>query len=222
MRGDFLHVISKTDIGLVRKENQDAVIVKSLEDCAIVVLCDGIGGTNAGGEASNIAANEIFNRLSTGYRRDFDENSIKNMIISAINAANIIIYDKSIREKGKDEMGTTCVCGIVRENIAFVANIGDSRSYLIKKDGISQITNDHTMIKMLLDQGKIDKDEAENSPFKHIITRAVGIEENIKIDYYEVDLNPEDKVLFCSDGLSGCCDDNEIFNLVKDENNKYR
>lgn len=209
-----MQVITKTDIGLQRTENQDTVIARDIEDCVIVVLCDGMGGVNAGGEASDIAANEIFNRLSTGYRKDFDENSIKNLIISSINAANIIVFDKSLREDGKDGMGTTCVCGIVKPNMAFIANVGDSRAYIIDESKISQITNDHTVVRMLLDQGKINEEEAENHPHKNIITRAVGIEEKIQIDYYEKELKPQDRVLFCSDGLSSYCKDEIIFSII--------
>lgn len=212
-----MQVIAKTDIGLVRKENQDMVIVEKLnEDTVVAVLCDGMGGMNAGGEASKIAANEIFNRIVASYRQDADENSIRNLIISSINAANIIVYDKSIQEDDKEGMGTTCVCGIIKNEIAYIANVGDSRAYKIVREGIEQITTDHTIVKMLIDQGKIDEDEAKIHPQKNIITRAVGIDDKLEIDYYEIDLLSKTKILFCSDGLSEYCDKDTIKKIVNE------
>lgn len=212
-----MQVIAKTDIGLVRKENEDTVIVNKVdEDTVVAVLCDGMGGMNAGGEASYVAANEIFNRIVTSYRHDADENSIRNLILSSINAANIIVYDKSINEDDKEGMGTTCVCGIIKSKIAYIANVGDSRAYKIVSEGIEQITTDHTIVKMLIDQGKINEDEAKTHPQKNIITRAVGINDKLEIDYYEIDLMPKTKILFCSDGLSEYCDENTILKVVSE------
>lgn len=212
-----MHVTAKTDIGLVRTENEDTVLVRNLDgDSVIAILCDGMGGMNAGGEASKIASEEIDRRIASSYRSNADENSIRNMIISAINAANIIIYEKSLHEENKEGMGTTCVCGIVKKNIAYIANVGDSRAYVITKDEIRQITTDHTIVKMLMDQGKINADEAKTHPQKNVITRAVGIDERLEIDYYEVEIKPDTKILFCSDGLSGYCDEGEIFRTVNE------
>lgn len=210
-----MQVIAKTDIGLVRKENEDTVIVKKLDqDTVVAVLCDGMGGMNAGGEASHVAAGEIFNRIVSSYRHDADENSIRNLILSSINAANIIVYDKSVSEDDKEGMGTTCVCGIIKNDIAYIANVGDSRAYKIAKGEIKQITTDHTIVKMLVDQGKISEDQAKMHPQKNIITRAVGIDDKLEIDYYEIDLISETTILFCSDGLSEYCDENTIKEIV--------
>lgn len=210
-----MQVISKTDIGLVREENQDTVIAKKIdEDTVVTVLCDGMGGMNAGGEASSIAANEIFNRIVNSYRKDADENSIRNLMLSSINAANIIVYDKSLNEDNKEGMGTTCVCGIIKNDIAYIANVGDSRAYKIYNQKIEQITTDHTIVKVLMDQGEINEDQAKTHPQKNMITRAVGIDEKLEIDYYEVELERETKILFCSDGLSEYCDEDTMLEII--------
>jgi len=210
-----MHVIAKTDVGLVRHENQDRVIYKNLDDDTIlIIVCDGMGGENAGGEASEVAINTIFERIVANYRQEAFDNSIRNLIISSINAANYIVYEKSLSDESKFGMGTTCVCGIIKKDIAYIASVGDSRAYLINGENIKQITNDHTYVKLLLDQGKINEDEIKNHPQRNLITRAVGIEEHIDLDYFEVDLEINSKILMCSDGLSTYCSDGFILDIV--------
>lgn len=211
-----MHVTAKTDIGLVREENQDMVCFERLDDNAIlVILCDGMGGMNAGGEASKVATEEIRKRIKNSYRENADENSVRNLMLSAINGANIVVYHKSTDDINKTGMGTTCVCGIVRNNMAYIANVGDSRAYLIHQGKISQITTDHTVVKMLMDQGKINEAEAKVHPQKNVITRAVGIDEQIDIDYYEIDIKKDSMILFCSDGLSNYCNEQMIVDTLK-------
>lgn len=214
-----MHVVSKTDVGLVRTENQDRVNVKQLDgDVVIVVVCDGMGGEHSGSEASQVAANIIFDRLVISYRDNYDNNSIRNLILTSINAANSIVYEKSISDENKVIMGTTCVCGIIKKDIAHIANVGDSRAYLITDEKISQITTDHSLVRMLFEQGKIQKNEIENHPQLNVITRAVGIEETIEIDYFETTLTQGSTILMCTDGLSHYCNDDSIFNIITNKN----
>jgi len=173
-----------------------------------------MGGENAGGEASEVAINIIFDRIISGFRNQAENNSIRNLIMTSINAANSVVFEKSISEDNKFGMGTTCVCGIIKNNIAYIANVGDSRAYLISDNKITQITNDHTYVKLLFDQGKISEDEISSHPQRNVITRAIGIEEQIEIDYFEIDLNPQSKLLICSDGLSTYCTDELILEVV--------
>ncbi len=211
-----MQVVSKTDIGLVRQENQDYVIVKEMgDDTVIAVLCDGMGGMNSGGEASQLACNEIFNRIVTGYRSDADVNSIKNLMLTAVNAANALVYERSMNDIQYEGMGTTAVVAIVKEENAFVMNVGDSRAYLIDDEGIVQVTSDHTVVKMLIDEGKITEEEAHTHPHRNIITRAVGIEKKLEIDYYEIEYDLGAKMLLCSDGLSQYCTNEYIEEIVK-------
>lgn len=210
-----LFVEGRTDIGPVRKENQDNFRVKLFDgDAALAVVCDGMGGATSGKEASEIAVNAVYDRISAGYRRDGDGNSVKNLMITAINAANSLVFSESVNDSEKEGMGTTCVAAVVRKDIAFIASIGDSRAYLIDKKGITQITNDHTYVEMLYEQGKITKEEIKNHKMRNVITKAVGTEKDVDVDYFEVDLEPDSVMLLCSDGLSTYCSNELIFNFV--------
>ena len=214
-----MQITAKTDTGLVRSENQDRVMFSKLDDdAAVAVVCDGMGGENAGGKASELAVKIIFDRLVANYRAEADENSIRNLLVTSINAANSVVYEKSLADESMVGMGTTCVCGIIKSNIACIASVGDSRAYIINKDAASQLTNDHTMVRMLVDKGEINESEAENHPQKHIITRAVGAEEKIYPDYFETEIRQDTVVLMCTDGLSGYCTKKILHELVWNKN----
>ena len=210
-----MQVFAKTDTGLVRQENQDRVIYKMLdENTVFVIVCDGMGGENAGSEASEIASKAIYNRIHQNYRSDANYNSLKNIMISAVNAANIIVHDISLSDDKKIGMGTTCVCGIIRKDIALILNVGDSRAYRYHNRGLEQITKDHTYVQFLYEQGELDEEGMKVHPERNKITKAVGIEETISPDYYEIDLNENDLLLFCSDGLSGYCTASHIIEAL--------
>lgn len=210
-----LFVEGRTHIGPVRKENQDNFrIAERNGDAAIAVVCDGMGGATFGREASEIAVNAIFERISAGFRPDSENNSVRNLMISAVCAANAMVYTESRSGEEKNGMGTTCVAAIVKRDTAFVASVGDSRAYLINSKGITQLTNDHTYVEMLYKQGKITKEEMKQHKMRNVITKAVGTEENVDVDYFEIDLEPSSVILLCSDGLTNYCSNELIFNFV--------
>ena len=210
-----MHAISKTDQGLFRAENQDRVRFKHLDDGAVVIIvCDGMGGENAGSEASEVAVNAVFDRIILNYREDADNNSVRNLILSSVTAANSIVYEKSLSDEKKVGMGTTCVCGVIKKDIAFIANVGDSRAYLINDRNIQQISTDHTYVQMLFEKGEIDKEEIKTHSQKNVITRAVGIEDKIDIDYFEIDISPQTVILMCTDGLSNYCSEEMICEII--------
>jgi len=184
------------------------------DETVLAIVCDGMGGENAGGEASEIAVKTIYDRILQGYRPEADANSVRNLILSSINAGNSIVFEKSISDESKVGMGTTCVCGIIKKDIAYIASVGDSRAYLIHNKQISQITTDHTYVKLLLDQGKINEEEIKNHPQRSVITRAIGIEERIEVDYFEIDLSPNSVILICSDGLSNYASNDFLCEIV--------
>ena len=113
-------------------------------------------------------------------------------------------------------MGTTVVCVIVRNNIAYIAHVGDSRAYLATKESIEQITTDHSLVQDLVNQGKITASEAEHHPNKNVITRAVGVDKQIQIDFSEVDLNDDSTLILCTDGLSNYVTTDELFKDISD------
>lgn len=209
-----MNVFSETNIGLSRSENQDRVKTAILgDDVAFAVICDGMGGENAGSEASEKAINVIFERITKVFRRDYDENSIKNLLLSSVTTANAVVYDTAWSNSEKYGMGTTCVIAMCIGSKLHVVSVGDSRAYLIS-DKIEQVTKDHTMVMKMYENGEITKDEMKNHPKRNYITKAVGVSEQVVPDYYEMDLPNDAAVVLCSDGLSNYCDESDIYNTV--------
>ncbi len=210
-----MYVVAKSDVGMTRKENQDRFCVKIIDDDTVAaVVCDGMGGAQSGGLASEIAANTVFDRLTLNYRNDADDNSIRNTLITSLTAANTLVYEKSKEDEDKKGMGTTCVGALINKDKAYIASVGDSRAYLLDENGIRQITNDHTIVEILYEQGKIEKDDKNKHEMSHIITKAIGTEPDLDPDYFEVELKQNSIILICSDGLTNYCSDELIYSYV--------
>lgn len=210
-----MFVVAKSDVGITRKENQDRFCVKIIDDETVAaVICDGMGGAQSGGVASEIAANTVFDRITLNYRSDADDNSIRNAIITSLIAANTLVYEKAKEDEDKKGMGTTCVGALINKDKAYIASVGDSRAYLLDDNGISQITNDHTIVEILYEQGKIEKDDKNKHEMSHIITKAIGTEPDIEPDYFEVELKKNSIILICTDGLTNYCSDELIYSYV--------
>lgn len=206
-----MNVVAKTDIGFVRNENQDRVRAEKIDnDVVLAVLCDGMGGHNAGSDASELAVNTIFERISLGFKADYDCNKIRNLLVSAVCAANAVVFDASQKDESKSGMGTTCVLVLVKEGKAYFVNVGDSRAYIIDGANISQVTADHSMTSVYLDE-KLKFVE------RKFITKAVGIEPKIEPDYFEFEIKQGAKILLCSDGLSNYCGENEMLEIISSQ-----
>ncbi|MDE6592278.1 MAG: Stp1/IreP family PP2C-type Ser/Thr phosphatase [Oscillospiraceae bacterium] len=208
-------VFTHTDIGLGRKENQDSADWIELPEAVFAVVCDGMGGSNAGSEASRRAVSIIRERVSKGYRPEFDENRIRNLLIASVKTASAVVYDLGSAVPEWNGMGTTCVAALVRGNTVHMVNVGDSRGYIINHE-IKQITRDHSMVMRMYERGDITREELKNHPERNIITRAVGVEEDVEADYFESEISPGSSILLCTDGLSNYCDEGMIFRTVKD------
>lgn len=208
-------VYTHTDIGRRRKENQDCAAYAVLEDAVFAVVCDGMGGSNAGSEASSRAVSIIKERIIKSYRSDYDSNRIRNLLVAAVKTANAVVYDLGSAVPEWNGMGTTCVAALVRGNILHTVNVGDSRAYLITHE-IKQITRDHSMVMNLYERGDITREELKNHPKRNVITRAVGVAEDVEPDYFENEIPQNAAVILCSDGLSNYCDEGVIFRLTKD------
>lgn len=205
---------AKSDIGMKRKENQDNFRLGSLTgDAVYTVVCDGMGGASSGSVASSVAAEEIAKRITQGFREDASSLTMKNLLVTAVSAANTIVYNKSITEPEKQGMGTTCVVAVVADDTAYIVSVGDSRAYLVS-DEITQITSDHTYVEMLYRQGKINKDEINTHDMRHYITKAVGVEKEVEVDFFEVPLEKGQSLLLCTDGLTNFCDNEMILKTV--------
>ncbi|MBQ2675848.1 MAG: Stp1/IreP family PP2C-type Ser/Thr phosphatase [Clostridia bacterium] len=211
-----MKVTAKSDVGRVRDENQDSYAVLSLSDRATaVIVCDGMGGANGGSIASSTAVKVISNSITHSFRENMSARSIKAMLESAVIAANISVFDAA---KSKDElsgMGTTVVAAVVADSVAYIAHAGDSRAYVVhEKSELEQITKDHSIVQHMIENGQLTADEARVHPKRNVITRALGVGESIDIDYNEIDLNDDDMLLVCTDGLTNYVDCVDILNIV--------
>ena len=204
----------KSDIGKVRSANEDGFDFGSFDDgTSWAIVCDGMGGARGGNIASSMAVNMIGDKIRKCYNKSMPVYSFENIFLSTITTANVIVNDRSYSDIDLQGMGTTIVSAIVKENQACLAHVGDSRIYKFTKDGIMQITKDHSLAQQMLDSGQITKEEFENYPKKNIITRALGIEEKIEIDFDFTEVNEGEALLLCTDGLSGLLSDDEIFEI---------
>lgn len=212
-----MKIVAKTDKGLVRENNQDAYAVGELPgEVAWAVVCDGMGGAAGGNIASALAVKVISDKITSSYNEKMRDSSIKNLLDSAITAANIEVYDMAYSRPDLQGMGTTVVAVVVRDNVAHIAHAGDSRAYIVNEDGVEQITTDHSLVQNLVDRGEITKEEAEHHPNKNVITRALGVDKRIDVDFSEIDLQENETLVLCTDGLSNCVNNAEIAEDIKD------
>lgn len=210
-------IVAKTDKGIVRDENQDAYSVCELpNEVAWAVVCDGMGGAAGGNIASALAVKVISERLNASYNDELNENSIYGLLDSAIKAANLEVYNLAETRKELGGMGTTVVCAIVKDNDVFIAHAGDSRAYLANKDGLTQLTMDHSMVQDLVNKGQITPEEAEHHPNKNYITRAVGVDKTIIVDFDQTELKEDETLLLCTDGLSNYVSTDELLEDISD------
>ncbi len=213
----MINTIGKSDIGKVRTTNQDAYHIAIISDnIAWSVVCDGMGGASGGNVASLVAVGALSENINKNYTIEMEEESIKNLLISSIVNANVLVNQKSHQNSELTGMGTTAVLSFIKDNAAHVVHVGDSRAYFIATDSIKQITRDHTMVQYLIDTGEITTEEAKTHPKKHLITRALGVQETIDVEYNYVQMNKNDKILMCSDGLTNLVEPKEILKIVKE------
>lgn len=212
-----MRIVSKTDTGMLRRNNQDSYATGELPGgVAWAVVCDGMGGANGGNVASASAVKVISEHISSTYRDGMSSNSVRNMLESAINAANISVYDMSRQSEDLTGMGTTVVAAVVTDGIAHIAHAGDSRAYLFSTDRIEQITRDHSYVQRLIEDGKLTEEQAKTYPHRNIITRALGVDERITVDYNEVALSENDAIMMCTDGLTGMVEPEEMLKIFKE------
>lgn len=209
-------ITGKTDIGVVRSKNEDALDYGILSDgTSWSIVCDGMGGVHGGKIASTAAIEMVSEKIRKCYNVSMSVSSLENLLLSSITTANVDVFDRGIYDKSLKGMGTTIVSAIVKNNEACIAHVGDSRAYIIRNNTIEQITKDHSLVQQMLDSGQITKSEYENNPIKNIITRAMGVSEKIDIDFDFVNVNEGDALLLCTDGLSGLVSDERLLEIYK-------
>lgn len=206
----------KTHIGLIRDSNQDACDAGFFPSGdAWMVVCDGMGGVSGGQIASTLCIEKTVEAIKRGYRKGMTVNNVKNLLNSAISAANSIVYERSNDDFELKGMGTTIVAAIIIDSIAVIAHVGDSRAYIIN-DSITSVTKDHSLVQLLLDTGKITPAMAKVHPERNVITRAIGAVNFVDVEIDIVDLAQDDILLLCTDGLNGYVEDEDILKIVKE------
>lgn len=208
----MMNIWGMTDIGLVRRENQDAYAVRIAEDSGhtVCVVCDGMGGPGGGKLASSLAVNAFIDSCCANLRRDMNWEQVKETAAFAVAAANTAVYERSCAKPELYGMGTTLVSAIIRDSRAVFNNVGDSRAYLVRGGQITRITKDHSLVEHLVDQGDITAEEARIHPHRNLITRALGPDPEALSDSYELLLEAGDWLLLCTDGLIGTVTDQEM------------
>lgn len=204
----MIKTYSVTSVGRRRKLNQDFVYasgepVGRLPN--LFIVADGMGGHNAGDYASKLAVTTMVEEIGAS-----EETDPREALMMAIERANTMVRESARREPELEGMGTTVVAASCDGAVLSVANVGDSRLYVAAREGLLQVTTDHSWVEDMVRNGGLKREEARNHPDKNIITRAVGAEETIKADFFRRELSAGDMILMCTDGLTNMISDEEI------------
>jgi PPM family protein phosphatase len=198
-----------TDRGRKRPSNEDA-FGYSVEH-GVYLVCDGMGGAAAGEIASSLAVDEVMRILSG---RD-KSHALATEAEEAVSAANQAILDKARRSNKLTGMGTTLVALLVEDSRAWMVNVGDSRGYRLRNSRLEQVTLDHSLVEEQVRMGRMDRAEAQRSPLRNVITRALGTQGSVSPDIFELETVPGDLFLLCSDGLTRELSDASLEGLLQ-------
>ncbi len=211
-----MNVYGLSDTGIVRKNNQDTFFCCTENDGkqAIFVVCDGMGGANAGNIASDIAASVFKEHVMKHIRPSMSNKYMESILKNAVNFANYETYQTALSSREYSGMGTTLVGGFVNDDDLVLVNVGDSRAYLINSEGIEKITIDHSVVEEMIMRGEITEEEAREHPRRNLITRALGTDERVKSDIYTYKIDQGTKILLCSDGLSNMISSEEMKKII--------
>lgn len=212
-----------SDPGCVRQQNQDAFQIVQLDrNTTLCVLCDGMGGAKSGNIASALAIDVFVQELRRVHKAGMTRDAINKMLIGGAKLANFTVYDQAQQFEDFDGMGTTLVAAYISGRKATVLNVGDSRCYHISRDGIRQVTKDHSLVELMIERNELTPEQARFYPGKNYITRAIGTETMVECDLFQVKLERGEGLLLCSDGLSNVVDEQEIlFEVVHGVNKEY-
>lgn len=208
-----MNVGFRSDKGKTRANNEDACYV-FLKD-KVYVVCDGVGGGNAGEIASRTAVNEIANYIVAN---DLDKAESKYAIVNyfqgALDSANRVIFEKAKQFEENKGMATTAALLYVKDAHVYIANVGDSRVYLLRNKNITQLTEDHTYVNTLLKAGIISEEQALRDRRKNVITRALGADKTVDPDFFQLDIKKDDVFIICTDGLYDEVSEEKMVSIV--------
>jgi len=213
----LLDVAQLTDVGRKREHNEDNMAYVIPKDAqvmarkgALFIVADGMGGHAAGEVASEIAVDTI----STAYYQD-ENDDVAVALLNAIKRANALIHQRAAENMLRSGMGTTCVAGVLRGNMAYVANVGDSRAYLMRKGHAKQISQDHSWVAEQVRVGLLTEEQARTHAQRNVITRSLGTQQEVEVDVFAEPLEEGDVLLLCTDGLSGLVNDDEMRAIIE-------
>lgn len=218
MKIDFFGM---TDVGKKREKNEDSLLIE--DSLGLFMVADGMGGHLGGDYASRLAVKmvaETIRRLTEdpeatiNIKGEVDRTNPGDHLKYALGIASQRIYEEAGKNPSLRGMGTTAVVLFIREEKGFIAHVGDSRAYLIRKGEIRQLTADHSLVAEQLRAGIIKESELKNHKFKNIITRSVGFQNEVEIDLLVRDLEGGDNFLLCSDGLTNMVEDSELLKIA--------
>lgn len=211
-----LEVAQLTDVGRKREHNEDNMAYVIPKDPqvmakkgALFIVADGMGGHAAGEVASEIAVDTV----SNVYYQD-DSDDAASSLLHAIKRANALIHQRAAENMLRSGMGTTCVAAVLRGNMAYIANVGDSRAYLVRNGQVKQVSQDHSWVAEQVRAGLLTEDQARTHAQRNVITRCLGTQADVEIDVFPEQLEDKDALVLCTDGLSGLVSDDEIRRIV--------
>jgi serine/threonine protein phosphatase PrpC len=206
-----------SDVGLKRRYNEDYVgfyepgrSAKLATHGRLYVLADGVGGAAAGEVASQYTVKKIIHAY---YQSSQGEPGTR--LQQAIEGANADVFARNSNQPDHREMATTVVAAVVHGDELIVANVGDSRAYLVRKEAIEQITEDHSLVAEMINDGSITAEQAETHPYRNVILRSIGAHDNVKVDLFFRQLNPDDVFILCSDGLTRHVNKDELADIIR-------
>lgn len=199
-----MNIWGLTDRGTVREQNQDTFYHWTDGTRGVLLVCDGMGGARAGNVASALASQTFSEELGKS------NGPAEERLSAALTEANSKVYELAHRNPECRGMGTTLVAALVEGDLAHIINVGDSRAYYLSEAGIEQVTRDHSLVEDLIQRGHITPQEARHHPNKNVITRALGVEKQVKGDLFSKRMEPGSMLLLCSDGLSNELEEEEL------------
>lgn len=209
-----MKAVAITDRGLLRPNNEDTVFSSTTKVGKLpnlFLVADGMGGANAGEYASEFVIRELIANIT----KNIIGRSHLSIMREAIEHTNKELYRDSLKNEAHDGCGTTLVTAMVEDGMLFVSNVGDSRLYIIN-DGIRQVTRDHSYVEFMVQAGRMVRGSQDYLSKRNLITRAIGIGNEVEIDFFEEPVNGDETILLCTDGLSNMLDDNEILEIIKE------
>lgn len=214
-----MEAFAKTDIGKARDMNQDYYYISPKESLInLYILADGMGGYTGGEIASKLATISVKNYIESNFEKTLTEKEdIVKLIKNSMEYANMVVYEKSKENKELEGMGTTLEVCLIYNNIVYIGHIGDSRIYIQSKEKLKKLTIDHSYVEKLVKDGTITKEEAINHPKKNMLTKALGCMSFVEVDVTNEELNKDDIILICSDGLTNMVEEETINNVIKED-----